>query len=122
LPGDSEERSGQGAPAILGRIEGKMMIDETELCRAIHEHKRLKFLYRGAERVVEPYAYGVSDGGHPVLRAYQVRGESPSRVPAWKLFHLEEMSDFALLDETFDEPQQGYMRNDPTMTKIYCEL
>jgi hypothetical protein len=27
-----------------------------------------------------------------------------------------------LLEETFDAPLTGYMRNDPTMTVVYCEL
>lgn len=56
------------------------------------------------------------------MRAYQVSGRSPSHEQGWKLFHVDEISDFAALQETFEAPRAGYMRNDPTMTKIYCEL
>lgn len=97
-------------------------MEEHEICDAIHKRQRVRFQYRGGVRTVEPYAYGVGDGGHPLLRAYQVSGYSRSRERGWKLFHVEEISDFTVLEETFEAPREGYMRNDPTMTKIYCEL
>lgn len=93
-----------------------------EICAAIHGHRLLGFTYRAMARTVQPYAYGVDAGGHPVLRAYQVAGESHTGVPAWKLFRVEEVTDLRTLDETFAEPREGYMRNDPAMTKVYCEL
>lgn len=97
-------------------------MEDHEICDAIHRRRRVRFWYRGGIRMVEPYAYGAADGGHPVLRAYQVSGHSHSRQIGWKLFRVDEIREFAVLDETFDAPKDGYMRNDPTMTKIYCEL
>jgi hypothetical protein len=97
-------------------------MEDHEICQAIHHRRCLQFWYRGGTRKVEPYAYGVSDGGHPILRAYQVEGHSHSRSQGWKLFQAEEIREFEVLDETFEAPRAGYMRNDPTMTKIYCEL
>jgi len=97
-------------------------VEEHEVCDAIHRRRRVRFSYRGGVRTVEPYAYGVGDGGHPLLRAYQVSGYSESRERGWKLFHVDEIEGFTVLDEAFAEPRAGYMRNDPTMTKIYCEL
>ena len=93
-----------------------------ELCRAIHQRRRIQFGYEPGIRLVDPYAYGVGDGGRELLRAYQVSGDSFSREEGWKLFHVEEMSDLVVLDDTFDEPKMGYMRNDPSMTMIYCEI
>jgi hypothetical protein len=43
-------------------------------------------------------------------------------MPGWKLFQADEIREFTALEETFEGPREGYMRNDPTMTKIYCEL
>lgn len=97
-------------------------MEEHEICDAIHKRRRLRFWYRGGLRTVEPYAYGVADGGHPILRAYQVSGYSRSHERSWKLFRVTEIEELAMLDEVFEAPQDGYMRNDPTMTKIYCEL
>ena len=31
-------------------------------------------------------------------------------------------AEFTTLENVFGDPREGYMRNDPTMTKIYCEL
>jgi len=97
-------------------------MEEHEIYTAIHKRRRVRFWYRGGVRVVEPYAYGVADSGRPILRGYQVSGYSHAHAQGWKLFRVEEIREFALLDETFAEPHDGYMRNDPTMTKIYCEL
>ena len=97
-------------------------MDEHEICDAIHKRHRVQFWYRGGVRTVEPYAYGAGDGGHPILRAYQVSGYSRSSGRGWKLFRVEEIREFTTLVETFDGPQDGYMRNDPTMTTIYCEI
>jgi hypothetical protein len=91
------------------------------ICDAIHGHRRLSFWYRGGRRVTEPYVYGASET-HELLRAYQVSGFSPSRPRGWKLFRVEEISDLELLDETFEQPQPGYMRNDPAMEIVYSEV
>jgi len=99
-----------------------MIEDETLICQAIHERHRVEFAYCDRLRIVEPYSYGIDAGGAPVLRAFQIAGESDSGVPAWKLFRVREMTDLRVLDEIFDEPHSGYMRNDPSMSKIYCEI
>ena len=97
-------------------------MEEHEICDAIHKRRRVRFWYRGGIRTAEPYAYGVADGGHPILRAYQISGYSRSHTEGWKLYRVDEIREFITLDEAFDGLREGYMRNDPTMTKIYCEL
>lgn len=79
----------------------------SELCRAIHQRRRIQFGYEPGIRVVEPYAYGVGDGGHELLRDYQISGPSFPREEGWKLFHVDTMSDLVLLEETFDVPKPG---------------
>jgi hypothetical protein len=93
-----------------------------DICTAIHKRRLLQFWYPSGIRVVEPYAYGVGEGGRELLRAYQVSGFSHSREEGWKLFHVDDIHELELREETFDAPRLGYMRNDPTMTKVYCEL
>jgi len=92
-----------------------------EICAAIHKHKILRFRYDGGERFVEPYAYGACET-HELLRAYQVSGFSRSRQSGWKLFRVEEISDLTTLDETFENPRPGYMRNDPCLEVAYAEV
>jgi len=91
------------------------------ICDAIHQHRRISIWYGGGRRVIEPYVYGASET-HELLRAYQVSGFSPSRERGWKLFRVEEIADIQVLDEPFDLPQPGYMRNDPAMEVVYCEI
>jgi predicted DNA-binding transcriptional regulator YafY len=92
-----------------------------EICTAIHRRRRIQFSYGGGTRVVEPYAYGACET-HELLRGYQISGFSPSREQGWKLFRVEEIAEIQLLDEQFKEPQAGYMRNDPCLEAVYCEV
>jgi predicted DNA-binding transcriptional regulator YafY len=94
---------------------------QREICAAIRKRRRLRFRYGGGLRTVEPYAYGACET-HELLRAYQVSGFSPSRERGWKLFRVEEIAEIQDLDEKFAEPRQGYMRNDPCLEVIYCEV
>ena len=97
-------------------------MEEHEICDAIHKRRRVRFWYRGDVRTVEPLAFGVGDGGHPILRAYQVSGFRSPGEHGWEAFHVEEIKEFAILDESFENVRTGYMRNDPGMTKLYCEI
>lgn len=97
-------------------------MQDHEICDAIHQHRCVRVWYRGGYRLIEPHAFGISEGGHPVLRAYQLSGHSHSRPCGWKLLRTEEIEEFTVQGETFTAPREGYMRNDPAMTTIYCEL
>jgi len=110
-------RSDSASNTVITMVE-----NESDIYTGIHGRRLLEFVYRGRRRVVEPYAYGADAGGHPILRAYQASGESDSGVPAWKLFRFEEIAELNILEDTFEGPRAGYMRNDPAMTKVYCEL
>ena len=95
---------------------------DSDLTTAIQGKRLVRFRYRDHERIVEPYAFGADDGGRPILRAYQTGGTSGSRNHGWKLFRVEEIKALEILEQTYDTPRTGYMRNDPSMTKIYSEV
>jgi predicted DNA-binding transcriptional regulator YafY len=99
-----------------------MAIHEYELSSAIHGHRCIQFHYRGDTRIVEPCAFGVDASGAPILRAFEVGGEGDPHGRGWALFHVDEIADLSILGRTFAAPPDGYMRNDPAMTKIYAEL
>jgi len=67
---------------------------------AIHHRRLIQFRYQGAERIAEPHDYGVS-GGRIRLLAFQVRGQSKSPLPDWRMFDVARMEQVAILDETF---------------------
>ena len=94
----------------------------SEICTAIHKRRLLQFYCEPGDRIVEPYVYGVGPGGRELLRAYQRAGQSHSREEGWKVFHVDELQDIFIRDDGFEAPRLGYMRNEPSMTKIYAEL
>ena len=99
-----------------------MAIHEYELSAAIHGRRCVQFRYRGETRIIEPYAFGIDSGGRPILRGYEIGGDGDPHRPGWMLFHADEIADLSLLERSFAGAREGYLRNDPAMTKIYAEL
>jgi predicted DNA-binding transcriptional regulator YafY len=68
---------------------------------AIHEKRLLRFSYHDKPRIVEPQDYGIQKG-IVNLFTYQTAGESSSsRLPDWRKFAVQGMSDVELLDQNF---------------------
>lgn len=93
------------------------------ICQAIREKRLLSFSYKGHNRVVEPHAHGVSTANNECLRCYQVSGGSVTgKVPGWKMMTTNRINGLSITDDTFDNPRDGYKKNDSAMDRIYCEL
>jgi hypothetical protein len=92
------------------------------ICEAIRTHLRLKFLYGGKRRLVEPYCHGTSTTGAEVLRAVQVGSRSKrSRPGVGKLWLVAEMSDLTLA-EPFSPSDPNYKPNDRAMKIVHCRI
>jgi hypothetical protein len=85
---------------------------------AIAQRRRLRFMYNGRIRLVEPQCYGTGTRGNELLRAYQLRGGT-AREP---LFEVAKIEDLQLLAETFARNGPNYRRNDSAMKAIFCQL
>lgn len=79
-------------------LEKKSLIVEVsrnEVIKAIDGKYRVNIYYAGddntaaGKRHIEVYAFGLSKDGNPVIRAYQVFGDTKTFVPRWKLFRLD---------------------------------
>lgn len=77
------------------------------------------------ERIIEPYAYGMTSVGNEVLRAYQPSGDSYRGVPKWKYFLLNRITSWEETDEGFDSepnkrgfPAQPYNKEDKSMSIV----
>lgn len=92
--------------------------------QGIQSQRLMAFVYDGHSRIVEPHLYGIHKStGNPVLRCFQVNGDSKSgEVPAWKLFCVDKMVRVSLLVPIFHERRLGYNPNDTAMARIYCRL
>ena len=60
----------------------------------------IRFFYHGKNRVVEPHDHGILNGSVQLL-SWQVAGSSTRPLPNWLLTKVQEISDLALLDQTF---------------------
>jgi predicted DNA-binding transcriptional regulator YafY len=72
-----------------------------QLLDAIHTRRQISFTYLDKPRIVEPHDYGIQNGSARLL-SYQIGGESSSgRLPNWRIFDVDKMSDFKMLEKTF---------------------
>lgn len=98
---------------------------EEDLCRAIAEKRRVRFRYHGRQRLVEPYAYGVSGQGKLLLHGYQVSGASRSAaagLPGWRSFHVPEIHQLKVLRERFYYPPRDYVPQASGLAQVICEI
>lgn len=89
------------------------------IATAIHDKRRLSFVYHGRQRTAEPQCYGIGHKGTELLRVHLIQGIGSQREP---LFDVAKMADLALLKETFAKPGPNYKKNDSAMRTIFCQL
>ena len=59
------------------------------------------------KRLIEPYAYGISQAGNAVFRAFQYEGDTFRGKPKWKLFRLDRVTSWMKTDSHFNaEPKE----------------
>jgi predicted DNA-binding transcriptional regulator YafY len=98
---------------------------EDKICKAIKKMKRVKIKYRQkGKRIIEPHAFGYDRKNQQKLRAFQVSGYSHSGNPTgWKLFIVNHISEFEILNEHFSTPREGYNPSgDKMIPHIICKL
>jgi hypothetical protein len=72
----------------------------TLLWQAIEQRRLIRLVYKSSERIVEPHDYGIHNR-IVKLFAYQVGGSSSHKLPAWRWFEEDLISDIHLLNRTF---------------------
>ena len=69
-----------------------------QIMDAIDRKYRVNIYYAGddntaaGKRHIEVYAFGLTKNGNPVIRAFQLFGNSDTIVPDWKLFRLDRIT------------------------------
>ena len=54
------------------------------------------------KRLIEPYAYGISQAGNAVFRAFQYEGDTFRGKPKWKLFRLDRVESWTPTEQHFN--------------------
>jgi hypothetical protein len=88
------------------------------LVEAIKRRRRLRFVYNGKTRLVEPQCYGIGGKGTELLRGHQLQG-GHEREP---LFDASKIANLEVLGEVFDQPGPNYKRGDSAMKTIFAQL
>lgn len=119
---------------ILKNILNESKATVEDVNYAIDNHIRVIIDYnsKGDEtnsgaRVIEVYAYGLTKAGNPVIRAFQPYGNTTTRVPSWKFFRLDRITEWQPTKQTFSRPADFYYKNlgdfnpngDETMSVVY---
>lgn len=110
---------------IYKKILQEAKASNSRIINAIKNRLTVKFYYDGDKnnqkgyREGDIYAFGESKAGNPVVRVYQLRGTTSSKVPEWKLFRVDKMRDIEYIGE-FDNPQTKFNANgDNSMQTVY---
>jgi predicted DNA-binding transcriptional regulator YafY len=82
------------------------MTDILKLIEAIKNRKRVKLAYFKKEYIVEVYTHGIGSNGKEYLRVWDIEDGK------WKLFLLENIEKFEVLQEAYSYIRTGYNRND----------
>jgi predicted DNA-binding transcriptional regulator YafY len=88
------------------------------ILESIRTRRRLRFLYNGRVRIVEPQCYGIGTKGTELVRVHQLQG-GDQREP---LFDVSKIKDLVMLDETFTKPGPNYKKGDSAMKTIFAQL
>lgn len=103
--------------------------DRNKIINAINNKNVCRIYYEGDStiikglRVIEPVGFGLSKRNNPVIRAWQRLGvsDTPDNIPGWRMFRLDRIKIFTVLDERFTEPKPKFNPNgDKDLIKIYA--
>jgi predicted DNA-binding transcriptional regulator YafY len=106
----------------LYKIYKDLIIENTarnSIIDAIDNHYRVRIFYSGDDntaagaRTIEVYAYGTSQGGNQVIRAYQVFGDTKTVIPQWKLFRVDRITRWEPTNWIYREPVSDRGTNIP---------
>jgi hypothetical protein len=93
------------------------------ICEAIHARRRARVLYRGHERIVEPYVLSETAPGSLVLHGWQIAGHSESNADGhWVNLARADISEFAPRTDRFREPHEGYNPASSKFHRIICAV
>lgn len=81
------------------------------------------FMYDGSDRLVAPFVIGVSSEGNPLLRGYQLEGNSRSgKGEGWRVFQVDKIENLFDHQEFFYPDDFDFDQFYPWIYKVYKML
>jgi hypothetical protein len=124
LPPPSKKRKKEAAVQVPNDLDPHDRAIARAAMKALATGLRLEVVYDGLPRIVEVHAIGLSQKGKPVMRVYQVLGDSHSgQEQGWKLMSLGKVHKMPqILDIKSAAPRPGYNPGDKGMLRIFTEV
>jgi len=92
------------------------------LCQSIRAKQLVSLVYRGGERILEPYVVFATRAGNLLLHGWQVAGAwETTPPPHWANLKLADVSSLVPLDRTYTEPHPGYNPSSARFHRIICQ-
>lgn len=93
------------------------------ILEAMDSMQLLVFRYGDSDRVAAPFAVGISSEGNPLMRGYQLEGESKSgRGEGWRVFQVQMMDDLMNHHDFFDPEDFDFDPAYPWIYKVFAIL
>jgi len=90
---------------------------------AMDSMQLLVFRYGASDRVAAPFVVGISLEGNPLMRAYQLEGESKSgKGEGWRVFQVQMMGDLMNHHDFFDPEDFDFDPAYPWIYKVFAIL
>lgn len=101
-------------------VYNQLLIENIQISQikdSIDNHNLVEIYYQGdketikGRRTIEVYAIGVTKSGNACIRAYQLYGKTTTINEEWKIFRLDRITRFSILNNTFDQPRPNFNKN-----------
>jgi hypothetical protein len=96
---------------------------ETKIIEAIKGRHPIEFVYDNKKRLANPYIYGKSTAHNFVVSAYQTGGESTKKLPGWRQFMLNKITNLIVHSEIkFSPTDPEYNPHDRLFASITVQI
>jgi hypothetical protein len=94
-----------------------------KLLEAMEWPQLVVFHYDGFDRLVAPFVVGVSATGNPLLRGYQLEGNSRSgKGEGWRVFQIFKVENLENSQEFFNQEDFDFEASYPWIYKVFKML
>jgi hypothetical protein len=109
--------------ADLSSFEGETRIKAQTILGAMDWPQLIIFKYGESDRVVAPFVVGVSSEGNPLMRGYQLEGNSRSGKGAgWRVFQIGKMENIENHQDFFSKEDFDFKETHPWIYKVFKML
>ena len=103
----------------IGFLPDQEQIKIVRIIEAMEMTREIAFVYTERLRIVAPFAVGFSSEGNPLLRGYQMEGESFSRKGCgWRVFQVVKMEEVELHWVYFNPDEFDFVRDYPWIYRV----